>query len=91
MTGYLLHRENKENWQGGKHREFGYFAKTQGILFAQVLDSLILKIRDIVILAAKFPKLASHTKLSLISKIPVGQGRNREKVGFEWTTLWNIE
>ena len=28
----------------GKHREFGNFAKTQGIWFAQVVNSLILKI-----------------------------------------------
>ena len=35
-----------------KHREFGNFAKTQGILFAQV-DSLILKVKDIAIFAVK--------------------------------------
>ena len=29
----------KKNPCQGKHREFGNFAKTQGILFAQVLDS----------------------------------------------------
>ena len=37
----------------GKHREFGNFAKTQGILFAQVVSSLILKIKDIVLFAPK--------------------------------------
>ena len=37
----------------GKHREFGNFAKTQGILFAQVVSSLILKIKDIALFAAK--------------------------------------
>ena len=37
----------------GKHREFGNFAKTQGILFAQVVNSLILKVKDIAIFAAK--------------------------------------
>ena len=40
------------NFQG-KHREFGNFAKTQGILFAQVVDYLILKIHDIAIFATK--------------------------------------
>ena len=29
----------------GKHREFGNFAKTQGIWFAQVVNSLILKVK----------------------------------------------
>ena len=37
----------------GKHREFGNFAKTQGILFAQVVNSLFLKVKDIAIFAAK--------------------------------------
>ena len=44
----------------GKHREFGNFAKTQGNLFGQVVNSLILKVKDIAIFAAKisnfFPK-----------------------------------
>ena len=31
----------------GKPREFGNFAKTQGILFAQVVNYLILKVKDI--------------------------------------------
>ena len=35
-----------------KHRECGNFAKTQGILFAQVVNSLILKVKNIVILVA---------------------------------------
>ena len=36
-----------------KHREFGNFVKTQGILLAQVVNVLILKIKDIAIVAAK--------------------------------------
>ena len=36
----------------GKHRGFGNFAKTQGIWFAQVVNSLILKVKDISIFAA---------------------------------------
>ena len=35
----------------GKHREFGNFAKTQGI--AQVVNSLILNLKDILIFDAK--------------------------------------
>ena len=42
----------KNPWQG-KHREFGNFVKTQGISFAQVVNFLILKLKDIVIFAAK--------------------------------------
>ena len=37
----------------GKHREFGNFAKTQGIWFALVVNSLILKVKDISKFAAK--------------------------------------
>ena len=37
----------------GKHREFGNFTKTQGIWFAQVVNSLILKVKDISKFAAK--------------------------------------
>ena len=37
----------------GKHREFGNFAKTQGILFTQVVNYLILKVKDTAIFAAK--------------------------------------
>ena len=53
-----LHRENRENNPNknpcqGKHREFGNFAKTQGILFSRVINSLILKIKDISIFAVK--------------------------------------
>ena len=58
MSGYPLHRENRENGQKrnpcqGKHREFGHFAKTQGIWFAPDVDSLILEAKDISIFAAK--------------------------------------
>ena len=36
-----------------KHREIGNFAKTHGIWFAQVVNSLILKVKDISIFATK--------------------------------------
>ena len=45
----------------GKHREFGNFAKTQGIWFTQVVNSLILKVKDI----SKFGTKISHKKLKL--------------------------
>ena len=40
----------------GKHRTFGNFAKTQGksgIVYAQVVNSLILEIKDIAIFIVK--------------------------------------
>ena len=37
----------------GKHRDFGNFAKTQGIWFAQVVNSLILKVKDISKICSK--------------------------------------
>ena len=46
----------KENPCQGKHRECGKFAETQGIWFAQVKNSLILKVKDISMFAAKIPK-----------------------------------
>ena len=56
-SGYPLHRENRENGQKnpcqGKHREFGNFGKTQGIWFAQFVNSLTLTVKDISIFAAK--------------------------------------
>ena len=36
-----------------KHRKYGNVAKTQGIWFAQVVNPLILKVKDISIFAAK--------------------------------------
>ena len=54
-TGYPMHRENGQKIPcQGKHSEFGNFAKTQGMWFAQGLNSLILKVKDISIFAAKF-------------------------------------
>ena len=53
-TGSQLHKENRENGPKipcqGKHGEFGNFAKTQGFWFAQVVDSLIQKIRILLYL-----------------------------------------
>ena len=59
VTGYPRHRENrktgkitKRNPCQRKHRKLGNFAKTQGYLFAPVVNSLILKAKDIAIFAA---------------------------------------
>ena len=68
-AGYPRHRENRENRRQkkvkgqkkvpqGKHREFGNFAKTQGIWFAQVINSLILKVRDVSLFATKISNIS---------------------------------
>ena len=48
---------NQGKWQKkicqGKHKEFENVAKTQGIWFAQVVNSLIVKVKDIAIFVAK--------------------------------------
>ena len=46
----------KKNPCQGKRREFGHFVKTQGILLAQVVNVLILKVKDIAIVAANFSR-----------------------------------
>ena len=51
-----LHRENRENGPK-KHRELGNFAKTQGIWFTQVINSLILKVKDISKFAVKISRI----------------------------------
>ena len=66
--GYPRHRENRENGQKefpvrentgnleilSKHRaNTGNFVKTQGILFAPVVNAQILKVKDIAIFATK--------------------------------------
>ena len=54
-TGYPRHRENRENYNknslSGKYCQ--NTGKTQGILFAQVVNSLILKVKDTAIFAVK--------------------------------------
>ena len=64
-AGYPRHRENRENGQkyvlSGKTQGIWKFCqntvKTQGIWFAQVINSLILKVKDIAIFAAKISNL----------------------------------
>ena len=46
-----------KNPSQGKYREFGNFAKTKGILFTQVVNSLILKVNDIAIFAVSISNL----------------------------------
>ena len=63
-SGYPLHRENRENdpknSQSGKTQGIWKYCKnigkTQGIWFAQVVKSLILKVKDILKFAAKISK-----------------------------------
>ena len=43
----------KKNPCQGKHREFGNVAKTQGIWFTQVVNTLILKVKYISVFGAK--------------------------------------
>ena len=60
-TGYPRHRENRENGRknslSGKTQGIWKICqntrKTQGIWFAQVVISLILKVKDVLIFAAK--------------------------------------
>ena len=42
-----------KKFRQGKHREFGNVVKTQVVFFAQVVNALILKVKDIAIFAAK--------------------------------------
>ena len=79
----------------GKHREFRNLAKTQGILFAQVINSLMPKVKDIAIFAAKKIHFFSRSWIGLPSqfcvsnshklceltqeKFAVGQGKNWDK------------
>ena len=64
----------------GKHGEFGNFAKTQGILFAQVVNSLMPKVNDIAIgLPRQFCVCNSYKLWKLAQgKFAVGQGKHRE-------------
>ena len=59
-TGSPLHRENRETAKEipgqGKHREYRNLAKTQGIWFTQLLNFLILNVKDISIFAVKISK-----------------------------------
>ena len=61
LSGYPRHRENRENGKrkslSGKTQGIWKFCqntgKTQGIWFAQVVNSLILTVKDISVFAAK--------------------------------------
>ena len=77
----------KKNPCQGKHREVGNIAKTQGIWFSHFVNSLILKVRDILIFPAKICLVSlnkfcicnSHKSHKLPQgKFAVGQGKHRE-------------
>ena len=61
----------KKNPCQGKHREFGNFAKTQGIWFAQVVNSLILKVKDTAIFATKISIFSPRSWIGLPSQFHV--------------------
>ena len=61
----------KQNLCQGKHREFGNVAKTQGIWFAQVVNSLIIKVKGVSIIAVKIPKIIFLGWISLPSQFCV--------------------
>ena len=80
----------------GKQREFGNFAKTQGIWFARVVNSLILKVKNISLFAAEIFKFVqswislpsqfcvynSHKSHKLAQgKFAVGKAKKLEKHG----------
>ena len=100
-TGYPRRRGNRVNGGKkscqGKHKEFGNFVKTQGFFFktqgAQVVNALILKVKDIAIFAggksifsrswiglpSQFCVCYSHKLRKLAqAKFAVGQGEHRE-------------
>ena len=65
----LIPQTNKQTCQG-KTQGFGKFAKTQGILFAQIVNSQLLKLQDIAIVPTNFQSCQSHflhIKLAQIS------------------------
>ena len=84
----------------GKDREFGNFAKTQGIWFAQNVNSLILKVKDISIFATKislpsqFCVCNSHKSRKLAQgKFAFIQGKHREFENAIWVgtlRIWGV-
>ena len=69
----------KKNPCQGKHREFGNLAKIQGILFAQVINSLILKVKDIAIFAAKI-SIFSRSWIGLPSQFCISNSHKLYKL-----------
>ena len=59
LSGYPLHRDNRENGNN-KNPCQGNFAKTQGIWFSQVVNSLILNVKDISIFATRISNFVSN-------------------------------
>ena len=50
----------------GKHREFGNFVKTQGILLAQVVNALILKVKVLLCLPDFFSRSWGRSAKSVL-------------------------
>ena len=84
-----LHRENWENgkkkFRQGKHKEFGNFVKTRGISFTQVVNSLMLKVKNIAIFAVQssrfFLAVAYVCQVGFVYVIVSNLQLDREKTG----------
>ena len=75
----------------GKHREFGNFAKSQGIMFAQVVhvNSLILKVKDIGVFATKI-FIFSRSRIGLSGQFCVCNSHKSDYVDFAAARLATI-
>ena len=67
----LLRKNGKKNPRQGKHREFGNFAKTQGILCANTFPDS--KDQDMTLFAAKFLIFSYELNVSAKSEIVTGK------------------
>ena len=83
LDGYPLHRENRENDKNnslsGKTQGIWKFCQTQGILFAQVVDFLVLKIKSLTIFAAKISFFFSEAGYVSFVSIIVTKCINRHR------------
>ena len=105
MTGYPLHRENRENGQKNSVRENTgslEICQNTGNFFPQVVTSLILKVKDILKMSFVF-KVCQVSFVSVIvtnhvnwhkENLRSGRKTNRENTGnlkmqFEWVPSYN--
>ena len=75
-----------------KHREFGNGAITQGILFAQVVDSLIQKVKDIAIFFLGVCQVSFLCVCPYHESCKLAQGKfvGRDR-GKNWENTWNLK
>ena len=79
-----------------ENREFENFAKTQGIWFAQVVNSLMTKVKDIVIFAAKnsifFPEAGQVCQVKFVYEIVTNYGNwHREILRLDRENTGNLK